>query len=227
MLLVKIRKLTINYLSDFFLTTRLWDLHNKKVKTFIMKNVATADGSFKPMTNNGSFQNGNGDFMDAKQKAEFCHHDGKSRVNTKHSLDSGTTKPDKRADLSSRKGRRNASFQLLISNDHYRVGNKKKARDNSDSDPLTKQSVQTHSELLVVLLSSPHVIPVKILYDLPSSFYISGLMDRDKLASVKERSKLDNFPTNLTAFSSSSYQYEKTKDISLEFKAEQAAGRNQ
>ncbi|KAH0448564.1 hypothetical protein IEQ34_022364 [Dendrobium chrysotoxum] len=30
--------------------------------------------------------------MAAKQKAEFCHHRGKSRVNTKHSLDSGSAK---------------------------------------------------------------------------------------------------------------------------------------
>ncbi|KAL0903615.1 hypothetical protein M5K25_028006 [Dendrobium thyrsiflorum] len=60
------------------------------------KYVAAADGSSKPMTNNESFQNRNCDYIVAKQKVEFHHHSGKSRVNTELSMDSGTTKPDRR-----------------------------------------------------------------------------------------------------------------------------------
>ncbi|KAH0466153.1 hypothetical protein IEQ34_006256 [Dendrobium chrysotoxum] len=95
------------------------------------KSVAAADGSSKMVTNNRSFQNGNGVSMAAKQKAEFHHHSGKSRVNTEYSLDSSTTKPNRTSDLSSHNGIRNALLQLSISNDHYGVGNKKKARSNS------------------------------------------------------------------------------------------------
>ncbi|KAH0466563.1 hypothetical protein IEQ34_003801 [Dendrobium chrysotoxum] len=96
------------------------------------KYVAAANGSSKPVTNNRCFQDGNGYSMAAKKKVEFSHHSGKSRVNTEHRLDSGTTKPNKRSNLSSRKGGRNTSLQLSISNDHYGVGNKKKARNNSN-----------------------------------------------------------------------------------------------
>ncbi|PKU70897.1 hypothetical protein MA16_Dca019154 [Dendrobium catenatum] len=91
------------------------------------KFVAAADGSSKPIINNGSFQNVNDDSMTAKQTTKFHCHSGKSRVNAKHSLDSSTTKPDRISDLSSRKGGRNISLQLSISHDHYGVDNKKKS----------------------------------------------------------------------------------------------------
>ncbi|KAH0465506.1 hypothetical protein IEQ34_005609 [Dendrobium chrysotoxum] len=131
-LLMKIRKLAINYQSDFFLTTHLQGYAQEEGENFHPeKSILVADGSSKMVTNNESFQNGNGDFMATKQKVEIHHHSGKFRVNTKYSLDSGITKPDKRSNLNSRNRGINASLQLSISNDHG-VGNMKKAWSNYD-----------------------------------------------------------------------------------------------
>ncbi|KAH0448755.1 hypothetical protein IEQ34_022555 [Dendrobium chrysotoxum] len=96
------------------------------------KYVAATYGSSKLVMNNGSFHNGNGDSMAAKQNAEFLHHSGKSRVNTEHSLDSGTANPNRMSDISSLKGGGNVSLQLSNNNDHCGVGNKKKVRNNSN-----------------------------------------------------------------------------------------------
>lgn len=60
--------------------------------------------------NNESFENGNGDSMNAKQKVKFRHHSGKSKVNIEHSFDLGTTKPDRTSNLNFRRGGRSDSL---------------------------------------------------------------------------------------------------------------------